>query len=312
MAADIDDLRQTLGYEKIALLGGSFGSHHGFALLRDYGAVIERALLFGVEGPNHTMKLPSNVQKHLAKLNHLIKEDPALSSHIPDLLELMAAVLDRLERHPVTVEVIHPKTNDRVQITLGKYDAQLITAKGMGTTPCLRALPRRYLAMKHGDFSWLAERVLGERVGVRSNLMYPVTDCASGATPERRQQIAEEAPTTLLGDAINEPFHTVCDILGNHDLGHHLRSELISSVPMLLVGGALDVRTPISNAEELLPHLSRGQLLTIEGVSHDLSIRGDHLDELTRCRDQFVRGEPVAKRQLQSSFAFEPYERGKL
>lgn len=308
MAADIDDLRQTLGYEKISLLGGSFGTHHGFALLREYGDFIERAFLMGVEGPNHTMKLPSTLQTHLLKLDQLLKDDSALREHVPDLLGLMGGVLDRLERHPVSVELRHPETNDRVKITLGKYDAQLVTANGMGTTPFLRALPGRYLAMKHGDFSWLAEQVVRERIGVKSNLAYPAIDCASGATPERRRKIAEETPETLLGNAINEPFHSFCEILGEYDLGERFRSEVISTVPTLLVGGTLDARTPISNAEELLPHLSRGQLLIIDGVSHDLSIRGDHLDDLMRCREQFFRGEVVTTRRLKSSFAFEPYE----
>ena len=310
MAADIDDLRQALGYDTISLLGGSFGTHHGFALLREYGDVIERAFFMGVEGPNHTVKLPSTVQKHLHTLNQLLKDEPALSDHVPDLLDLMSGVLDRLERHPVTVESRHPETHDRVQVTLGPYDAQLVTAKGMGTTPFLRALPRRYLAMQHGDFSWLAAQVLRERLGVTSNLAYPAIDCASGATVERRRQIAEETSATLLGNAINEPFHALCGLLGDYDLGDPFRSAVRSSVPTVLVGGTLDVRTPISNAEELLPHLSHGQLLTIEGVSHDLSIRGDHLDELRRCRDQFFRGEAVTTQHLKSSFAFDPWKDG--
>jgi pimeloyl-ACP methyl ester carboxylesterase len=310
MAADINDLRQALGYDTISLLGGSFGTHHGFALLREYGDVIDRAFLMGVEGPNHTIKLPSTVQTHLETLGQLLKDDPSLREYIPDLLDLMSSVLDRLERHPITVESRHPETYDHVRVTLGPYDAQLVTANGMGSTPFLRALPRRYLAMQHGDFSWLAEQVLRERLGVTSNLAYPAVDCASGATSERRRQIVEETPTTLLGNAINEPFHAFCEILGNRDLGDLFRSALRSGVPTVLVGGTLDVRTPIRNAEELLPHLSRGQLLTIEGVSHDLSIRGDHLDELRRCRDQFFRGETVTTQRLQSSFAFEPYEDG--
>ena len=310
MAADINDLRQALEYDKISLLGGSFGTHHGFALLREYGDFIERAFLMGVEGPNHTIKLPSTVQTHLETLNQRLKKDPTLSKHIPDLMALMNDVLDRLERSPVTVEVRHPKTDGRVRITLGKYDAQLVTANGMGSTPFLSALPGRYLAMQHGDFSWLAEQVIRERLGVTGNLAYPLIDCASGATAKRRRQIAEEAPATLLGNAINEPFHSFCEIFGEHDVGDRFRSELRSGVPTVLVGGTLDVRTPIDSAEELLPHLSRGQLIIIEGVSHDLSIRGDHLDELMRCRDRFFCGETVATQRLRSSFTFEPYEDG--
>ena len=59
MATDINTLREALGYEKINLIGGSFGSHHGLAVLRYFGEHIDRAVLSAVEGPDHTIKLPS-------------------------------------------------------------------------------------------------------------------------------------------------------------------------------------------------------------------------------------------------------------
>ncbi len=306
MAADIDDLRQALGYDRVSLLGGSFGSHHGLALLRYYAPFIERVLLWSIEGPDHTIKLPSNVQKHLEKLDIILRQDKTLHKHIPNLLVLIASVLDKLERQPVTVETQQPQTREAVTITLGKYDLQLATANGMGNVPFLQALPGRYWAMAQGNFSWLAEQIVRERIGVKSNLMIEMVDYASGATAVRRQQIAHEAPGTLLGDAINEPFHALADVLGQFDLGDDFRSELHSSVPTLLIGGSLDTRTPISNAEEVLQGLSQGQLLTIEGVSHDLARRGDHIEALVRCRDRFFRGEEIGNQQLHSTFAFDP------
>lgn len=308
MAADINALRQALGYKKISLLGGSFGSHHGLALLRYYSPYIERVFLFGIEGPDHTIKLPGNVQKNLENLNTLLKEDFAIIKQIPDLLTLMETVLERLDRQPISVKTVHPQTKEIISVTLGKYDLQLITAKRMGTTPFLKELPMRYLAMKNGDFSWLAENVVGERISRKSNLMYEATDIASGASEFRRNRIAEETPETLLGNAINEPFHELYDIIGNNDLGDDFRSLISSDVEAVLVCGSLDVRTPISNATELLPTLRNCQLITIEGVSHDLSIYGDHIDDFAYCRDQFFRGEPVEKTLLKSFFEFKPVE----
>jgi pimeloyl-ACP methyl ester carboxylesterase len=304
MAADIDDLRRALGYKKISLFGGSFGSHHGFALLRYYGPTIERAFLFGIEGPNHTLKLPGTIQKHLVKLDAMLKNDPAFNKHIPNLLELIADVLNRLEKKPETIETQHPQTKERVSVTLGKYDLQLVTAKRMGSTRFLQMLPALYLAMAKGDFSWLAEKVVKERVGQKGNLMAAITDCASGATATRREQISREAPAILFGNAINEPFHDFCDLFGNNDLGDEYRGKLVSNVPIALVCGSLDARTPVSNARELIPDLANSQLITIEGASHDLSIQGDHIEALTRCRDRFFLGERMKENKIISSFDF--------
>jgi pimeloyl-ACP methyl ester carboxylesterase len=254
------------------------------------------------------MKLPSNIQSHLELLNDLLKEDITLNRRVPDLLDLMASILEKLESRPVTVETIHPESDDAVEVTLGKYDLQLATATGLGKTAFLRALPSRYLTMAAGDYSWLGEQVIQLRLGQKSSLMYETTDYASGATVARREQIAQEAPTTLLGDAINEPFHQLGDVLGDIDLGDNFRGRLVCEVPALLVCGTLDVRTPISNAQELLPDLAKGQLLTIDGVSHDLAYRGDHIEKLTNIRDQFLRGEPVNYEQLSSPFVFQSIE----
>jgi pimeloyl-ACP methyl ester carboxylesterase len=305
MAADIDDLRQALGYDTISLIGGSFGSHHGLAVLRYFGDSVARALLWSIEGPNDTVKLPGAIQRHLEKLNALVHEDPAVRPQIPDLLELMASVLDRLEREPVTVETLRPKTEESVAVTMGKYDLQVETAYGLGSIHFLKALPARYLAMARGDFSWLAEQVVGSRTGIKSNLMTELVDCASGATRARLEQIAQESETTLLGDAIDFSFPYYCDLFGDIDLGDDFRGELHSNVPVQLVAGSLDTRTPIENAEALLPGLPNGRLVTIAGVSHDLAIRGTHVAELVRLRDRFFRGESVAAGRLESDFAFD-------
>ncbi len=104
MASDIDALRQALGYEQIQLLGGSFGSHHSLAVLRAFGDFVNRAVLWGVEGPDHTMKMPRNVQERMEILDDYFKSDPYWQKKAPGLLELMSGVLDFLDRYPVTWE----------------------------------------------------------------------------------------------------------------------------------------------------------------------------------------------------------------
>ena len=304
MAADIDDLRQVLGYDQLTLYGGSFGSHYAFALLRYYGRFINRAFLWGIEGPNHTLKLPSNVQKQLAWVNALVKEDAALNKVVPDFLELMASVLDRLKQ-PVTAATNHPQAEESVNITMGTYDLQLATANGLGYIPFIQSLPYRYLEMAKGNYSWLAEQVIRLRLNQSSNIMYEVTDIASGASTERKAQIAREAPNMLLGDVINESFHTMGDLFGHPDLGNDFRGPLVSDVPITLVGGELDGRTPISNAQELLPDLANGKLITVAGASHGIAMRGDHTADLALCRDRFFRGEDVGKNYLSASFSFQ-------
>ena len=57
-AADVNDVRKALGYDKIVIWGGSFGSHWGMTLMRYHPEIVERAILRGMEGPDHTYDHP--------------------------------------------------------------------------------------------------------------------------------------------------------------------------------------------------------------------------------------------------------------
>ena len=64
-ADDLEDLRKALGANQISLWSISYGTHLAFATMRRHPKSIHRAILAGTEGPDHTYKLPSNIQKHL-------------------------------------------------------------------------------------------------------------------------------------------------------------------------------------------------------------------------------------------------------
>lgn len=307
MAADIDAIRQALGYDKISLFGGSFGSHHGLAVLRYHEEHIERAVLSSIEGPNHTIKLPSNIQRHLEQLASMVKADPQLSRDIPDFLKLIETVLERLEQKPVTVEVEDRETGRTVAVTVGALDLQAATAGGMRSVPFFQALPARYYAMAQGNFSWLAELALERRRNRRGGLMPALVDCASGAMAERHAQIEREADQTLLGGIINGALFDYCDDLGGINLNDEFRADLYSEVPTLLISGTLDVRTPVSNTEEVLNGLVNGQHLILENISHSHGDLGDEqMQQFLHAITQFLQGKPLSTTRIVNPFQFDP------
>jgi pimeloyl-ACP methyl ester carboxylesterase len=267
-ADDLDSLRKALGAEKISLWAISYGTHLALTTIRRHEKNIHRAILAGIEGPAHTIKLPGAVQRHLINLDKLVKADPDLSKEIPDFLGLMKTVLDRVERQPVTVEVTHPTTQQKVKVTVNKFMLQYLTANLFGGGEGL--LPRNYYVLSKGDFSGAAQmwlRSIGSRPGIGSAMSF-MMDCFSGISPERSRQIAREARVTLLGEIMDFPFPDVCDAWGNPDLGDDFRQPVRSAVQALFISGTLDVRTPVSNAEEVRQGFLNSQHLIIEGAMH--------------------------------------------
>src|SRR5215472_1165686 len=118
-ADDIDALRQALGVDEICLYGASYGSHLALATLRRHESHIARAIVALVEGPDHTIKLPGNAERHLRTLARLLEADPELKQSIPDLLALMRLVMNRLREQPVEVGVLDKRTGEQVRVVCG-------------------------------------------------------------------------------------------------------------------------------------------------------------------------------------------------
>ena len=266
-ADDLEDVRKAIGANRISLWAISYGTHLSLATVKRHEKSLDRLILAGIEGPAHTIKLPSNIQKHLVHIDQLVKADANLSKDIPSFLGLVKEVLDRVEREPVTVEITDPSTKQPVKVVLNKFAIQLLTAFSFGSGEA--ALPARFYAMSKGDFSGAAQTWLGfSRTRSVGSAMAYMMDCASGISNQRRKQIASEAKTALLNDIMDFPFPDVCDAWGNPEAGDAFRAPTKTNVPTLFISGTFDVRTPPSNAEEVRRGFSNSFHLIIDGAVH--------------------------------------------
>lgn len=266
-ADDLEDLRKALGAKQLSLWSISYGTHLALATIRRHPRSIHRAILAGTEGPDHTYKLPSNIQQHLTDLSAVIKADPKLGKEIPDFLVLMKSVLDKLEREPVVVEITDPLTKQRVKVTVNKFVMQYLTADNIGTTATAE-FPAIYYAASRGDYTLAAKYWLNQTRDELGSAMSYMMDCASGQAAVRRQRIKREAEGSLLGDLANHIFPEICEEWRAPDLGDLFRSPVRSQVPVLFISGSLDARTPVSNAEEYMIGFPNSAHLILEGAVH--------------------------------------------
>jgi pimeloyl-ACP methyl ester carboxylesterase len=290
-ADDLEDLRKALGAKQISLWSISYGTHLALTTIRRHPQSIHRAILAGTEGPDHTYKLPGNVQKHLEDLAAVVKADPEIGKDVPDFLGLMKSVFDRLDAQPETVEITDQRTKQKIKVIVNKFVLQYIVANNIGTTVTAN-FPAMFYRASKGDFSNPAQVWLNtSRQGTGSAMSY-MMDCASGQTAARRERIAREAKETLLGDISNFPFPDVCEVWKAPDLGDQFRSPVTSNVPVLFISGTLDARTPVSNAEEYRTGFANSTHIIIDGAVHSdpLFLSSPKIKDGML---EFLKGQPV-------------------
>jgi len=288
-ADDLEDLRVALGVPKISLLGFSYGTHLGLAAVRRHPASIDRAIFAGTEGPDHSQKLPHTYDLQLARLAQLEGK--------PDLVEVTASLLARLEKAAIEVEAKMPGQPAPVKLTIGKEGFQYLLRRDIGDTNDTANVIRMIRGAAQGDYAVLAlfaARRFSELSGGMA-LMGTAMDCASGVSPERLARINRELPEGLLGVMTNFPFPQVCQVLKLQALPESYRKPIASTVPSLFISGSLDSNTPPYQAEEVRWGFPNSTHLVVENAGHESTLP---LPEVQKAIVDFLKGIDVSGRRM--------------
>ncbi len=259
IADDVDALRRALGAETVSLVATSFGTRLALEMLRRHGDRVHRAVLLGVVGPDQELKLPAVADGILGK----IAAGPGRS-----LRDSLRARLDELSRQPVRTTTVDVLTGETVSVTLGPLDLQRAIADHLNSADRLLALSEIAVHLERGDWEPLAWSTVRQRKRWLGHVMPYAVACSAGASEDRRRRIAEQAATSLVGRQLDSVPPDICGALGVAPLDGSLRRDVTSDVPVLVVSGSLDARTPVQNGEDALRHLRRGVHLVVDGAGH--------------------------------------------
>lgn len=293
-ADDLADLAAVLGHEKLRLWAISYGTHLGLATIRRHPDLIERAILAGVEGPDHTVKLPSYWTRQIEELEKLVSRDSAASRQFPDLTSTMATVLRGLDRDPAPVEFISADFRDTVRSSVTRFEVASETIDRLRDPETMVTVPYLYRRMVAGDFSLVADADRG--IGGLA-AMSEAMDAASGISENRLFRFFREDRVHLLGGGDELANAYMADALGVPGLGPAFREPVRSEIPALFVSGTLDGRTPPGNAEEVLRGFPNGRHLVIENAGHSdpLFLSSPRIQDVMAA---FLGGEPLPTLQI--------------
>lgn len=266
-ANDIYDLRKALGYNKIILVGGSYGSHLGLHYIRKFPETVERSIFYGIEGPDHTWDVPSEVYGAMERIAKVAEQAPYYKNQIPEggLLYALKFVHNKLKEQTVTVKIEYEDDSVEVEVNELALGALLTYRAGKRNDPTF--WPDMILDFYNEDYTLLAQMDMLLREVSAPNAMSNAMDFASGISESRYNRIINDPEKDLLGH-INYSYMLKDGIWPENDLGPQFRQNVITDVPVLLIHGDRDLSTPIENAMEVAKHLENGHLIKVIGGTH--------------------------------------------
>jgi pimeloyl-ACP methyl ester carboxylesterase len=327
-ADDIETLRAELGAERIALFGTSYGTKLALGYALRYPDRVERLVLDSVVelgGPDplylDALAAVPRALRTLCRRRCSWTRDP-----VADL----AALVDRMARRgPLRGRVVDRRGRVR-RSRLTRLDLFAILLGG-DFDPALRgAFPGAVRAALGGDASPLlrlrrrAFEVDAEPPPPRnlSSAVYAATTCEEVALPwdrttpdraERRRQAAARAATIV--DADFEPFDratslatdilALCERWPQAPSAPVFGSGPLPDVPVLLIEGEDDLRTPVENARRTARLFPRSKLLVAPATGH-AALGADPTGCTDRAFARFLQRRPVNTRCRRVGRLFPP------
>jgi pimeloyl-ACP methyl ester carboxylesterase len=270
LADDVNDLRKALGYDRITLIGQSFGSQWSFAVMRRHPDIVARAVLSGIEPLDCGYDMPSHVFAAIQRQWFEAEQDARFKPYLPPggLAAAAREVLRRLDHAPVKAPVKDEKTGETVTITLGREDFQRNSSMLDGARG-----PAFLLSLYHGRYDELARSAMAQRRSrdAEVSLIGPLIDTSLGVTPKREYLLRTDAGTEFLGQWSFNGLLAIADIWPTADVGDDFRAEIINRIPVIFVHGDWDTSTPIENLLQVAPFFPNGRTLIVERGRHAAS-----------------------------------------
>jgi pimeloyl-ACP methyl ester carboxylesterase len=271
--ADLEAVRAALGYRRINLWGGSYGTRVALEYMRRHPQRIRSAVLDGVAPPGMNIVLdvwPAR-QAALSALLAACRSAPSCDAAHPDLEASLEAIARNLGPAGREVEYGDPATGERRRTHLTN-DHVLAALQGVLYVPELASLaPEAIDRATAGDYAPMAALATVVTTGVARQmsvaLHYSVacTEDAPHHPDPCRRGVGSAARRALAGGCSR------CTRLYAAGKAVPGATPVVSDIPTLLLSGGLDPVTPAANGAEMARTLTRSRHVVAAGYGHIVS-----------------------------------------
>jgi len=285
-AADVNDLRQALGYDQVNLFSASYGTLLAQTVMRDYPAGI-RSVIIDSGYPlqiNLMADTTANLSAGFKQLFADCAADFLCQTFYPDLQTVFYDLLNQLEQGPRSLSTIHPLTGQSFSFT---FDAADLVALVKDTPP--RQIPGLIYDLHDGNHKRLFEAQQNEiafltRYGPRYGaapgraMAYSVmcSQHAYNITPAQMTE-AMAYPEWVWGQRFitHDLFPLPCEQwLGRPPALAEYR-PLVSDIPTLILTGQYDNSQAPAYGKIFAETLRRSFAITVPWATHAILKTGE-------------------------------------
>lgn len=285
-AADLDDLRSALGYDRLNLYAVSYGTRLALTLMRDHPDAVRSAVLdsaYPLQVNLYTALAP-NAERAFNVFFDRCAADPECGSSYPDLRADFYRLVDELNARPVSVSLSTGRGPQTVQLDGGLLIDVLFTGL---YNPAVRAtMPEMIHEIRSGEHGILRQRLalyfetssaLGMQMAVQCSEEFPFNapEEAYAAAQNVQPQIAAFFPQSV------QPLFAVCREWPTLPPDPRENQPVHSDVPALVLAGEGDPITPPEWGRMVAGDLSRAWF-------HEFPVQGHWVARSSPCAVQMA------------------------
>jgi pimeloyl-ACP methyl ester carboxylesterase len=277
--ADYDEVRAGLGYDKINLWGGSYGTRTAQEYLRRYPERVRTVVLDGVAPPS--MALPATFARDAgAALEAAFKAcetDPKCRQAYPDFRGGFAALLGRLDKQPIKIAIRDPLTNLTREITVSRQMVATQVFTLLYVPQFVAVLPEVIKQASDGNYAPLFAASGGlmdfaeEKIAFGMRLSVSCSEDVARIDAAARDEAAKVQPFQTM--FIRE-FSTACETWPKAKVAADFHTPVKSDKPVLILSGGIDPVTPPIFGDEVKKTFSNSVHLVAPNIGHGVSQHG--------------------------------------
>jgi pimeloyl-ACP methyl ester carboxylesterase len=286
-AADVDAIRQALGYDEYNFYGVSYGTLLGLHLMQNHPNHLRSVILDSVVPPqvNFILQAGHSENRIYDELFQACRENPTCATQYPNLEERFWAVVEQLNQTPTTLSIIHPDTGEKVKVYLNGDLLLDMLYMSFYIPGNYATFPKLVANLEKGDYIILEQIVpLFLFDNTFSEGMYYAVICAEDADFDPSQADLNDLRPQLVGKIGYElqTYLDSCAVWPVDPLPPGIDAPVVSDVPTLLLSGRFDPITPPEFAAAAANTLETAYNIVDPFASHGVAFDHDCINQIVQ------------------------------